>query len=77
MRPVLSQGILWTLEKNGKTAQDLVHEIQDVGLELRYLWNGELMMSRVFRSGPELLAEATEKRFELEGRGWRLVPVIT
>jgi hypothetical protein len=38
MRPVISQGILWTLHQNGKTAQGSVHEIQDVGLELRYLW---------------------------------------
>jgi len=57
----------------------LVHEIQDVGLELRYLWNGELMMSRVFRSGPELLAEATEKRFERSARFGeaRLFPIST
>ena len=31
MRRVISQGILWTLHKNGKTAQAIVHEIQDVG----------------------------------------------
>jgi hypothetical protein len=33
------------------------------------------MMSRVFRSGPELLAESAAKRFELEGRGCSVMTV--
>ena len=64
------RGTLWTLHRNGKTARAVVREIEGFGVELRYYWNDTLMLSRVFKDGTELLKEAADKRFELEGRGW-------
>jgi hypothetical protein len=67
---LIEHGTLWTLRRKGRTAQAIVREIVGVGVELRYEWDGELMFSRVFRDGSDLLREASDKRFELEGRGW-------
>jgi hypothetical protein len=70
MREAINRGTLWTLRKGNKTVQADVREIEGVGLELRYLWDGVLMQSHLFRDGTELLKEATTKRFELEESGW-------
>ena len=46
--------------------------IADVGDELRFLWNGELRVSRLFRlgEGAQLLDASEAKGKELEPRGW-------
>ena len=43
-------------------------------LELSYEWNGELAISQVFRAWDALETAATEKRRELEARGWQSAP---
>ena len=73
MPTVINRGTLCTLQKGTKTATEAVREIERVGLELRYVWDGELMPSHLFRDGTELLKEADSKRFELEERGWKPV----
>ena len=44
--------------------------IDGIGVELRYEWNGDLRVSQVFKAWEALEAAATEKRQELEARGW-------
>ena len=51
-------------------AEARVRPIEGVGVEIRYEWDGELRASQVFKSWEELEASATEKRRELEARGW-------
>ncbi len=70
MREAIDRGNLWTLGKGQKTVQAEVREIEGVGLELRFLWDGVLTQSHLFSDGTELLKEATTKRFELEESGW-------
>jgi hypothetical protein len=60
MRLAIGYGTLWTLRRNGRIAQADVREIEGVGIELRYTWDGELMFSRVFRDGADLLKEAAQ-----------------
>jgi hypothetical protein len=43
-------------------------------VELRDEWNGGFRVSQVFKSWEELEPAATEKRQELEARGWHSAP---
>ena len=43
-------------------------------MELRYEWNGDLRVSQMFTTWQALEAAATEKRQELEARGWQSAP---
>jgi hypothetical protein len=61
---------LWRLVKGGHVAEALVRPIDGIGVELRYEWNGDLRVSQMFKSWEELEAAASEKRRELEARGW-------
>jgi hypothetical protein len=47
-----------------------LRRIEGVGLELRFIWNGELAHSQVYRDVQDLLSASNSKREELEGRGW-------
>jgi hypothetical protein len=71
LQPVIPLGTVWMLHRDGTVATAEVQEIRNVGVELRYCWGGNLMVSRLFRDGTDLLKEAREKQFDLEGRGWR------
>jgi len=51
-------------------AEARVRPIEGIGVELRYQWNGELRVSQIFRSWEKLEVAATEKRQELEAKGW-------
>ena len=63
---------LWTLNRDGHTVVAEVHEIEGIGLELRYMRDREpgFVWMR-FRNGIELLREAAIERFQLEAKGWR------
>ena len=54
----------------------MAREIAGVGLELRYLWDGELRQSRVYRNSEELAKAANDKRDELIANGWVEVPKL-
>ncbi len=56
------------LQKGAQTAFAELRQVEDVGLELRFIWNGELAHSHVYRDVQELMAVANAKREELEGR---------
>jgi hypothetical protein len=74
MYQITPRGTLWTLQKGGKIARADVREIEGVGLELRYVWDDELMQSFLFKDGTDLLKEAQIKRFDLLERGWIVLP---
>jgi hypothetical protein len=65
--------VLWTLRKGHHEARAELCIIDGIGDELRFLWNGEMRMTRLFRigEGGRLLDASEEKRRELEARGWR------
>jgi hypothetical protein len=68
---VIVDSVLWTLRKGDHTAEARVRPIEGVGVELRFLWNGDLRWSQLFKSWPELEATEKAKRTELEERGWQ------
>jgi hypothetical protein len=63
--------VLWSLSKGNQSAQAILRRIEGVGLELRFMWNGELAHSQVYKDVQDLLSASTSKREELEGRGWK------
>ena len=69
--PITSAQPLWRLVKAGHVAEARVRPIEGIGVELRYEWNGDLRVSQMFKTWEELQAAATEKRRELDARGWR------
>ena len=65
---------IWTLRKSDHVAAAEIRSITGVGLDLRYLANGVLRETRLFRgstAGTEALDTALTKREELEAKGWR------
>jgi hypothetical protein len=63
--------VLWSLTKGTQSAGAVLRRIEGVGLELRFIWNGELAHSQVYRDVQDLLSASNSKRAELEGRGWK------
>jgi len=59
------------LPLGGRTIPDSAWPSKGPGVELRYKWNGDLRVSRVFKSWEDLKAAASEMRVELEARGCR------
>ena len=68
---MLAEKTLWSLSKGSQSAQATSRRIEGVGLELRFMWNGELAHSQVYKDVQELMRASTSKREELEGRGWQ------
>ena len=65
---------IWTLRKGDHVAAAEICSITGVGLDLRYLANGELRETRLFRgiaAGSDAVDTALTKREELEAKGWR------
>lgn len=69
--PVIVGESLWTLRKDIHEASDHVRSIDGVGLELRFMIDGSLYHSQIFRDWPALEQAAREKRGDFEERGWR------
>ncbi len=61
---------LWTLRKDAHEAFAHVRSIDGIGLALRFMIDGELRHSQVFRDWRLLEQAACEKRAEFELRGW-------
>ncbi len=61
---------LWTLTKNGRTATAHVRAIPGIGRELRFLIDGELRHSQLYRDWQLLEQAAQTKRAEFKQRGW-------
>jgi hypothetical protein len=67
---MLAEEALWSLSKDTQSAGAVLRRIEGIGLELRFIWNGELAHSQVYRDVQDLLRASNTKREELEGRGW-------
>lgn len=65
----VSQITLWTLALCGN-AVECEARAHPLGVELRYLLNARLLMSRVFDSWDRLSKQAKSWRDGLETRGW-------
>jgi len=65
-----TDAILWTLRKDERTATAAMRVIRDFGVELRVLSNESLRVGRLYSDVSAVLADATERRRELESRGW-------
>lgn len=66
--------VLWSLSKGSQPAEATLRRIEGVGLELRFIWNGELAHSQIYKNVQDLLRVSSSKREELEGRGWKASP---
>lgn len=73
---VPAEHLLWKLQKGTRTAEARVRQ-HPHGQELRFLVNGELLWSEVFKPGRGVaLGEVAEvKRAEFEARRWRRVEI--
>lgn len=67
-RPVIA---LWTLrhEVDVLMAQ-LIDHGSELGVELQFRWNGELLHARYFRTSDLAMAEADDSRKRHESVGW-------
>jgi hypothetical protein len=70
-----TDAILWTLRKDERTATAAMRVIRDFGVELRVLYNESFRVGRLYSDVAAVLADATERRSELESRGWSPVCV--
>jgi hypothetical protein len=68
--PVIVGEPLWTLQKDGHSAEARVRAIPGIGLELRFSIDGELYSHR-FTAWEPLEQAAQEKKADFETRGWR------
>jgi hypothetical protein len=70
-RAYLPDRRLWRLRKlHQQVDAQLRDEGGDVGVEMRFFYNGELVYARRWPTRDLALAEAAEKRAELERDGW-------
>ena len=67
LEPVTLAPPLWTLTKNGHTAEAHVKAIDGVGLELRFMIDGELRHSQLFRDW-QLLERAAKENAPISSR---------
>jgi hypothetical protein len=75
LEPVTPAPALWTLTKGTHSATAHVKAIDGVGLELRFMIDGESRHSQLFRDWQLLEQAAREKRADFEERGWSVVDV--
>ena len=68
--PAPRDRVLWCLVKQQQRAEAVVRLIDGLGTDLRYLHNGELRESRVYRDDAQLQATAAAKRNDLLAKGW-------
>ena len=66
----MTQVTLWTLGMSGN-AVECEARAHPLGVELCYMLNDRLLMSRVFDSWDRLSSQAQSWRAGLEVRGWR------
>jgi hypothetical protein len=71
--PHVTQVTLWTLGMSGN-AVECEARAHPLGVELCYVLNDRLLMSRVYDSWDRLSSQAQTWRNGLEGRGWSQRP---
>jgi hypothetical protein len=62
--------ILWVLVRKDQRAEAVVRLVDGVGHELRFLHNGELKRSQVYRDDQEWQGASLAMKAELEAKGW-------
>ena len=62
---------VWSLRHNGRQVDAELRGHGEWGWECQFLYAGELAYGRRWMTRAEALAEADEKRRELEQKGWR------
>lgn len=68
--PAPRDRILWVLRRKDQRAEAVLRLVEGIGHELRFLHNGELKRSQVYRDDLELQAAATLMKSNLLARGW-------
>jgi hypothetical protein len=69
--PVIVGEPLWTLRKDGHSAEARVRAIAGIGLELRFSIDGELYYSNRYTAWERLAEAAAEKKTDFLERGWK------
>jgi hypothetical protein len=63
---------LWRLRKQNLVVDAEMRDEGTLGVEIAFLYNGELTYRRRWPTRDAAIAEATAKRSELEREGWML-----
>jgi hypothetical protein len=63
---------LWRLRKQALFVDAQIRDEAENGVEVAFLYNGEISYRRVWPTRGEALADADAKRLELEREGWML-----
>jgi hypothetical protein len=63
---------LWRLRKQTLFVDAQIRDEAENGVEVAFLYNGEISYRRVWPTRGEALADADAKRSELEREGWML-----
>ena len=71
LEPVIPAPPLWVLKKGIHEASAHVRSIDGVGLELRFMIDGELRHSELCRDWRLLEQAAAEKKTDFPSRGWQ------
>jgi hypothetical protein len=61
---------LWRLRKQNLVVDAQLNDEGDAGVEIAFLYNGELSYKRRWPTRSEAMADAAAKRVELEREGW-------
>jgi hypothetical protein len=63
---------LWRLRKQTLVVDAQIRDEAENGVEIAFLYNGEISYRRVWPTRDEAMAEAAARRSELEREGWML-----
>ena len=63
--------LLWRLVRKTQRAEAYARVVHGVGVDLRFLHNGDLRRSHLCRDNDELQAVSIATRAELEAKGWK------
>jgi len=63
---------LWRLRKQTLFIDARIRDAAENGVEIAFLYNGEISYRRVWPTRGEAIADADAKRSELEREGWML-----
>lgn len=62
---------VWSMEKSGRRMDAELRYHGEHGVEIQFFYKAEFYQSRRWNTKAEALAEAEEKRRELEREGWQ------
>jgi hypothetical protein len=67
---------LWQLRKDGHAVRAVMRVVHQIGVELRFLFDGEFYQSQLFTPSEQadLFEAAAVRRRQLEDSGWRVSP---